>query len=447
MIVWLTWAAMTVALAAWYLPDRSPVPLAEDWYTVPALTGHEEAFASWLWSQNNEHRVPLPRLIMLGILELAEGDFRGIGWFNLLLQSATAAGLIVFLRRRRGRADVADAFVPLTLLHWGHSVIYLFPFLLSLILPVVAVLAVGCVLASAGSATTPGRALVAGASLVAMPLCGFTGLLYVPVLGGYLGYAAWACWSGRRGWPRARRASGILALLVGLAWAVSGLYFIGYYRPWWNPPAPDLLTCLATALKVLAMAFGVAPQDRWAPFIVLILFLLAATAWCVLRGAPRRPGFERERAVGFILFLANAVAFAFVVGWGRANWVSSFGIPSRYALLAAPALVACFLAWDQFGAPELRRWVPRALALVMLVLVPWNTRGGDRWFADWYREGMTALHRDLDEGVPLPELARRHQPFLIHMWTPEQLELHMRWLGEEGIAPFDRAVATAPATP
>lgn len=441
----MTWGVMTLVLAGRFWADASSVPLAEDWYIVPALTGNEPEFTRWLWSQNNEHRVPLPRLVALVILKAAGGDFRAVGAFNVGLMAAAAGGLIVFLRRRRGgRTDIADAFAPLALLHWGHSVHYLFPFLLSLILPVLAALAIGCVVASAESTTRPRGAFLAGASLLIMPLCGLTGLLYVPVMAAYFGFAGWACWSGRRGWPRERTASAILFILVGLAVLVSGLYFIGYYRPWWNPPLPDLVSCLATALKVLALGFGVAPEDRWAPFVVLMLLLLAGTAWCVWRGFLRQRGFEQDRAAGFVLFLANAVGFAFVVGWGRAGWVPSFGIPSRYALLVAPAFIGCFLAWELFGSPLLQRWVPRLLALLMLVLVPWNTRAGDRWFADWYREGMTALQQDIDEGASISELAERHQPFLIHMWTPEQLEEGMLWLRQAGIAPFDRVPVTRP---
>lgn len=78
------------------------VPHGEDWFWVPAYTGHEVDFWGWLWSQNNEHRVPLPRLVGLATLHLTGGSFSAIGALNGLLLIGASIGLIVFLRKRRG---------------------------------------------------------------------------------------------------------------------------------------------------------------------------------------------------------------------------------------------------------------------------------------------------------------------------------------------------------
>jgi hypothetical protein len=129
LIVWTVWAAM-VALLLWsYIPISSPIPLAEDWYTVPLITGQQVDLGAWLWEQNNEHRMPVARLLLLGALKASGGDYRAGGLLNLALLAAGAAGLILFVRHLRGgRSDVGDAFLPLTLLHFGHSVDVLFPF-------------------------------------------------------------------------------------------------------------------------------------------------------------------------------------------------------------------------------------------------------------------------------------------------------------------------------
>ena len=443
LLVAFVWAAMTALLVVLFRADHTNVPLSEDWYMVPAFTGHEPDFGAWLWSQNNEHRVPLPRLVYLAILYLTGGSFAAVGWFNIGLQVTTAVGLILFLRRVRGHTDVADAFFPLQLLHWGHSTHFLFPFLISMLLPTAATLVLACAVARPYHLGQPLAALAASAALFALPLCGFMGLLYAPIFALILGIAAWADWTGRAAWPQQRAAGIILAVGIGLTLLVSGSYFIGYQTPW-NPPSPAWRVSLQTGLRVVSMGFGVAPAEAWRPVVAAALVLLSATAWCVGRAVWRAEVADRLRIWGFALSLATTVAFAFAVGWSRSGWVPLSGIPSRYALLVVPAFASCFIAWVLFGPGRLRIWIPRLLALVMLALVPWNTRAGNTMFTDWYRQGMKSLHFDLAAGMPIDELARQHQPFLFHALTPEVVAERMRWLHEANVAPFDRVVLFAP---
>lgn len=442
MTVALVWGAMTLLLVTLFWRDRSNIPLAEDWNMVAAFTGHEPEFATWLWSQNNEHRLPAPRIVYLSILHLTGGHFSAVGWAGVVLQSATAAGLILFLRTLRGRTDLADAFFPLQLLHWGHSAQYLFPFLISLLLPTTATLVLACMLARPQSLGRPGVAGCASGALVLLPLCGLVGLLYVPVIGIALGTLAMRRLSDSATSAGERTAAWLLVLGVAGSLVISALYFVGYYTPWWNPPNPGWLLSLKTALRVISLGFGVAPTEAWLPFIAATLLLLGGTGWWVARAMWRMPRGGRSSRWGFILFLLGAVAFAFVVGWTRSGWVPQFGIPSRYAIFTVPAFAGCFIAWVLFGSDRLRVWVPRFLALAMLALVPWNTRVGDTMFAEWYRRGVKAFHVDLGAGVPIDELARRHQPFLYHAITPEELAQRMHWLHDAGVPPFDRAHAS-----
>ena len=237
----------------------------------------------------------------------------------------------------------------------------------------------------------------------------------------------------------------MLGVGIGLTVLVSAFYFIGYYTPWWNPPSPRWRISLATALHVVSMGFGVAPAEAWRPFVLAMLVLLSATLWCVGRAVWRAETGDRLRTWGFALSFTTAVVFALAVGWSRSGWVPQMGLPSRYALLAIPALASCFIAWVLFGPGRLRIWVPRLLALIMLALLPWNTRAGNKFFADWYRKGMSSFHFDLAAGMPIDELAQRHQPFLYHALAPEVLAESMRWLHEAEVPPFDRAVLFAPS--
>ncbi|MEO5896001.1 MAG: hypothetical protein ABIS06_09895 [Vicinamibacterales bacterium] len=444
-LVWAVWAGM-LALFLWsYLPISSPVPLAEDWYTVPLVTGHQVDLTAWLWEQNNEHRMPVARLLLLGALKASRGDYRAGGLLNLALLATVAAGLMLFVRHLRGGiTEISDAFFPLTLLHFGHSVDALFPFQITYVLSLAVIIALGCTLFLPQSVSSPRAAAVAGGSLLLLPLSGFIGLLFVPPLAAYLFHAGWCTRSGARGW-RANRPVGNWLLFASAATvALAALYFVGYEHPWWNPSNPGVLPSLKIALKVLSLGFGPAPHFWWAPGVAAAVLFLTASCWVSVRrldvGIP-----ERDFRMGSTLFLAVAITFAAGTGWGRAGYVPDIGLPLRYVSLVLPAFIASYLT-SVGSSSAIAKSVQRGLALTLLLLVPVNTVAGHRLFGDWYHEGMMNLEADLDRGVPIDELAVRHSRFLVHWWPPATLAQHMRMLHDAGVRPFDRAV-TLPSMP
>ena len=438
LIVWTVWAGM-IALLLWsYIPISSPIPLAEDWYTVPLITGQQVPLGAWLWEQNNEHRMPVARLLLLGALKASGGDYRAGGLLNLALLAAGAAGLILFVRHLRGgRTDAGDAFLPLTLLHFGHSVDVLFPFQITFVLSLALIMLVGCTLFLPTSLTSRSAAAIGGGALLLLPLSGFIGLLFVPALAAYVFYAGWSCWTGARGWPRLRPTGAWLMAASILTVALAGIYFVGYQHPWWNPPNPGIIPSTKVVLQVLSLGFGAAPYFWFKPAIIAAMVFLPAS----FLEAVRRVDWSaplRDYRLGAALFFAAAIAFAAAAGWGRAGYVPTAGIPLRYVSLVLPAFLAAYFTWV-LSPSSIGPAVGRGLALVMLILLPVNTIAGHRQFADWYHDGMMKLQRDLDAGVPIEELAARHGKFLVHWWKSEEVARHMHMLHDAGIPPFDRA--------
>jgi hypothetical protein len=428
-----------LGLLLWlYIPASSPIPLAEDWYTVPLITGQPVDVPAWLWEQNNEHRMPVARLLLLGVLKAAGGDYRAGGLLNMALLAAGAAGLILLTRRVRGCTDIADAFFPLTLLNFGHSVDVLFPFQVTFVLSLALILVVGCTLFLPASLTTGSAAGAAGVALLLLPLSGFIGMAFVPVMAAYVFYVGWCCRSGAHGWPQRRGTGNWLMAAAGGSVLLAVVYFIGYEHPWWNPPSPGVVPSTKIVLKVLALGFGAAAYAWWAPAVVAaVIFLTSSCVRALVRVL--RGGHIDARALGPALFLGNGIAFAVAVGWGRAGYAPEIGIPLRYVSIALPAFIAAYLTWAVSSSPGALA-IQRGLALALLVLLPMNTVAGHRQFADWYRDGMTRLRADVDAGVSIDELAERHQPFLVHWWTPDDLARHMRMLHEARVPPFDRVV-------
>ena len=96
------------------------IGMHEDFFMAAPLTGHEPNLLAWLWSQNNEHRLPVQRMVYLGLLMLT-GDVRS----GMVLSQLTLALLSILLARaaavaRNGNIRISDIVFPLALLHLGH---------------------------------------------------------------------------------------------------------------------------------------------------------------------------------------------------------------------------------------------------------------------------------------------------------------------------------------
>ena len=117
--VWAAWAAMLVGALVLVARYSSNVPSWDDWDMVPTLTGVQPVTAEWLWSQHNEHRIFLPRLVYLAVLKFANNNFCAGAYFNALFLSGFAVALCALVRRLRGHLRYTDAFFPLLLLQWA----------------------------------------------------------------------------------------------------------------------------------------------------------------------------------------------------------------------------------------------------------------------------------------------------------------------------------------
>jgi hypothetical protein len=344
-IVWGTWTIMALIALACIVRYGRNIPLAEDWLMVPPLTGHEPHLASWLWAQNNEHRSPLPRLVLLGVLA-ATRDFRAGMVLNVLSLAALAAAMILTARYlRNGLTRASDAFFPLALLHLGDWENLVWAWQFQFVSSAVLICALMLAVARQRGTPTMRQAIVAAASLVLLPLTGASGLVFA------LALAPWAAWTG---WSqlRAARARGdpplrgaLLLSSAIVAPLLVGVYFIGYVKPWWNPPNPGRLQTLKTTLRFLALAWGAAARNAWTVATIAIVLVLAATMLLLLRALARASTGERQRAFGLLSFAGGCAVLALAIGWGRAATDMESGMPMRYVLFAVPALCATYFIW------------------------------------------------------------------------------------------------------
>ncbi len=423
--VWIAWAAMSAGALWLVVRYGSNVPSWDDWDMVPTLTGAQPVTAGWLWSQHNEHRVPLPRLLYLAINRVTGTDFRATMVVDALAMAAVAAAMVLAARRQRG-ANLADAFFPLILLHWGQAANLLWgwqlQFFCSVVLACIALLAI----VRTGPGADPSRtATIVGVCAVALTLSGANGLGLVP------GLAAWpiglALLSPR--WTGVNRRAGRGALAAGAAALVlAAVYFVRWQPVPYHPKSHSVHQTLKTALQFLAIGLGPAGHAWW-PLSEYVVFLGGAATVALLAWVWRTNAAERPRALGLLLFLGAMASLALGLGLGRD------GFETRYVTLAAPAWCAAYFAWRLYG-PGTVRWVAPALftAVAAVALVP-NVRFGLAYASD-LRTHLSAFERDLAEGVPPHELIRRHGPWL----HPHQdiVADYLRLLARARVGPYTR---------
>jgi hypothetical protein len=429
--VWLVWALTLASILVAIARDGRNIPFEEDWLMVAPMTGHEPDLPRWLWSQNSEHRLPLPRLVNLVLLR-ATGDFRSTMVFDALALGAVAAAMILVARALRdGRTSLADAFFPLLLLQLGNWDNLVWGWQIQFVLPTVLACALLLIIVARPMPTRLSAS--AGAlALIGLPLSGANGLVFTPTLAAWLAYTVWV----RRRNPTADRWTGdwLPAGAALLATLLCAVYFIGYQASPWNQASPGLGATLATSAKFLALSVGPTAAQGWllCGSAVIVIMLLSLGLLIIAHGERRD---ERLRIVGLLAFFVAAAVLVLAIGWGRAGRAAATGrMPTRYVLLAAPALCAAYFTLLLFGKPWLQRAGPAALAILLAVLFPFNTRVGlER--RDWFGAGMTAFERDFASGASSALLAQRHHAFLLH-WDEALMDVSLQQLHDAGIGPF-----------
>lgn len=410
------------------------IGLAEDWHMVAAMTGHQDNLLGWLWSQNNEHRLPVQRGLYLVLLWLT-GDFRAGMIFNQLLLLVMALAMAAGAARARG-GDVrlSDLVYPLALLHlghwphmvWGWNIHFVWSaFLIGILIAIVM---------ATKDRPTRRMAWCVAAAFPLLPISGANGLAVT------LALAPWVMVSGMRflrdRTPSVATAGPGFALMGSAIFSVLliRIYFIGYEHPSWSPPLANFQQFMVAAEAYFALALG--PAAKWfpKPAAIFVLAMLLGGLFLSLRAFWTNRSEDRARSGTLALFIACGCALGVAISLARGAY--PYPMPDRYALFSVQPLLASAYAVQLYAGPRPRRVLLNGLALLFFLLLPLNTTAGFYW-RDWYDEGMRRVEADIEASVPIPELVERNYGFLLH-WDKDLLQRSIRALNEKGIGPFAR---------
>ncbi len=424
-----------IALASMVIWTRN-IGIEEDWSMVDPWLGRESDLFAWAWSQNNEHRLPIGRLIYLALLR-ATDDFRsGMVASQLLLAGLSLILIKVAIRARGGEPHLSDVLFPLALLNLGHWENLLWGWQIQF---VSSVFLSGLLLATVASAPRPGprASLAAGAAIALLPMSGANGIVLA------LGMAPWALFTAFLHRDEDRRSSALLSGGAFLAIAGTALYFTGYVRPPWSPPPADSWQFYHATQAYFAMATGTwarplqitpgvwtgSPDGLAALFVLAVLALGASLA---LFAFVRRFRFADSRSLGLLAFISCNILLGVIIAYSRG--ALPYYMPSRFALFATLPFLAAIFAVQLYGPKRPASVFSALIAVVFLALLPFNTRSGFEW-RNWYVAGIEQFEADLARNLPLEEIAERNTDHLLHS-CDGCLQRHLRHLRAAGVEPY-----------
>lgn len=421
LFVWSVWAILLLADLGFVLQYGSNLPYWDDWDMVPHMTGAEAMSPGWLWAQHNEHRIPVPKLLFLGLYRAGGCDLRLCMAYSVLALGLTAAALLLAVRHRRGSTLALDALFPLVLLHLGqpHNLLWAFQvgFVTGTLL--VGLLLALLILDPAGSSST----CLAGVAVLTLllPLCGANSLAFVP------GMVLWLGCVGFR-----RRGAWVAAALVLL---LVGLYLVGWEagEPGGRTGPRSTLAVLRVAAQFLSTAGGPAVGGLWPAAAAVVIGLSAGTVLLLARAA--RQTEHRLGALGLLGLLSGFVVLALGLGWGRARFGDWAGLANRYVTLAAPLVCLLYCAWE-FYLPRAWALVGQALlfGVFALLLIPNTLDGLAQGRAR--RQVMLAAAQDARAGLEPLALARQYTPALCDRLAQEKAAAGLELLRGAGLEPY-----------
>lgn len=406
--VFAAWLALSVALMIATVIFARPFPWLDDFAYFPFITSKTPLTLEWLWQPHNEHRIPLPKLLCWVTLKVDGGSFLLAKYLYAIALSAGAAVLLLSLRKVRGRLWWTDVAIPLVIIGFHNLINTLWFFQAPFVIATALTCLLLAIMVRNGTVSSTSDALLAGISVISLPLCGANGLVVAVPLIIWLLFSALCCF--RRRPPAV--AAAICCLLSSLiAMIVCRFYFVGLTRSLAGASLPWSKIC-QDAAELMAFGAGYAAKLSWRAAGLLATLVVATTALTLFFSAWQYKD-QRHRAISLFILIVAFTGLAGAVAYGRD--ISPFEplgyLQDRYAMLFTPLSVACYLAFSlDCGRNPWRQGSCLLLASLLLFTLPYNVSQGIRWGRkfDALFDGMSA---EVSAGRPVWAIAAKYQGF------------------------------------
>jgi len=411
------WLALSVALIFATFIFARPFPWLDDFGFLPFVTDKAPLRLEWLWQSHNEHRIPLPMLFCWATLKLDGGTFLLAKYLYAVGLSCCVALLLLSLRKARGYLLWTDVAIPLVLLGFHDLYNTLWFFQAQFVISTILLCFLLAVIVRNDSSLTTSSALLAGISVISLPLCGANGLVVAIPLIIWLLYSALNCF--RRG-PMLVRAGTICLFSSIISIIVCVFYFVGLNSSLGGAPRPWWKIC-QDAAGLMAFGSGYGAKLSWRAAGSFMIFVIVGTALMLLFTAWKRRH-QRYQAIGLFVMIAALVALASSIAYGRdISPFTTLGYhQDRYAMLLSPLSVACYLAVSShLGTNRWGRGLRLLLPSLFLLALPYNVSEGVQWGRKFDRL-FDGMYDDVFAGRPAWAIAAKYQGWEgIHPWGGE----------------------------
>ncbi|MFH1618049.1 MAG: hypothetical protein ABIB65_05715 [Candidatus Margulisiibacteriota bacterium] len=391
------------------------IPFYDQWDFVPLLEKLYQGKLGWwhLWQQHNEHRLFLPKIVMLALARLSGWN---ISWelaFNIMLGGAIYSCLLyMFFRtqKRLGLPAVAWPVPALSLMAFSMNQMenWMWGWQMQILMCVL--FAVAGIILLTGEKLDSGRfslALVAG---VAASFSFASGLGYW--LAGLVPLAA------RQEAGRKNR----LIVWCTLTFLVVFFYFLGYQRPLYSPSMWTFVhKPLMFANYALSFVGGYLFFYPWS-LVAGVLGLLVFCFFCLLLAGSVRE--KRGLVLPYISLAVFSFVSALITGVGRVGLGIQQSGMSRYKsfsmLFWAGLIIICYLLIQ--CRTKLNRGTRFAAGLAAVMILFFLVFNSLRWtdYARLRRERLEMTKQALLRGKEDPILFFLHQDPTIF---PERIEV------------------------
>ena len=186
-----TWLVLTVVALGFVTVYGNRTPRWEDWFFVPFVTGAQRVDLSWLWENVQGHRGPIMKLVFIAYYSLFGFNSKPILYLNVFLFSALSLGLLRAIRKARGRWSYCDAFLPIVFLNLGQAEAFSWAQIFTYVAPTCLETLLLILIVTHRGALNRTSLVLAGTSLVLLPLTFGGGLVFAAMMVPWMVYQGW----------------------------------------------------------------------------------------------------------------------------------------------------------------------------------------------------------------------------------------------------------------